>query len=91
MTTGSRMLLAYDGSEESAGAIRVAARLLPAAHAVVMFARGEAVAREHAALARIALPDSVIERRNSRDERRSHGALPNGTGELRPRPRLTGD
>jgi nucleotide-binding universal stress UspA family protein len=60
MTTTTRLLLAYDGSDESARAIAAAARLLPEAEAVVVYARSESAAYEHAALARIALPDSVI-------------------------------
>jgi nucleotide-binding universal stress UspA family protein len=55
-----RVLIAYDGSDEAAGAIRAAARLLPGARAIVVHGRGESVALEHAALARIAMPDSVI-------------------------------
>lgn len=54
-----RILIAYDGSNEAAGAIKAAARLLPDARAVVVHGRGESVALEHAALARIAMPDSV--------------------------------
>ena len=42
-------LVAYDGSEEAAAAIRAASRLLPGAHAVVVYASGEPVAAEHAA------------------------------------------
>jgi len=55
-----RILVAYDGSDEAAAAIRAAGRLFPGAHAVVANARGDAVALEHAALARIAVPDAVI-------------------------------
>jgi nucleotide-binding universal stress UspA family protein len=55
-----RVLIAYDGSVEAAGAIDAAARLLPRARAIVVHGRGESVALEHAALARIAMPDSVI-------------------------------
>ena len=56
----ARVLIAYDGSDEAAGAISAAARLLPDARAIVVHGRGESVALEHAALARIAMPDSVI-------------------------------
>src|SRR5215207_2205576 len=55
-----RVLIAYDGSDEAAWAIRAAARLMPDARATVVHARGDAVALEHAALARLAVPDSVI-------------------------------
>jgi nucleotide-binding universal stress UspA family protein len=55
-----RLLIAYDGSDEAASAIDAAARLLPGARAVVVHGRGESVALEHAALARMALPDSLI-------------------------------
>ena len=54
------VLIAYDDSDEAAGAIRAAARLLPGACAIVVHGRGESVALEHAAFARIAMPDSVI-------------------------------
>src|SRR5688572_12306963 len=56
----ARVLIAYDGSDEAAGAIGATARLLPGARAIVVHGRGESVALEHAALARIALPDSII-------------------------------
>ena len=55
-----RILVAYDGSDEAAAAIRAAGRLFPGAPAIVANARGEAVALEHAALARIAMPDAAI-------------------------------
>jgi hypothetical protein len=47
-----RVLIAYDGSDEAAAAIRAVAALIPDARAVVGHARGDAVALEHAALAR---------------------------------------
>lgn len=59
-TDPARVLIAYDGSDEAAGAIRAAARLLPGARAVVVHGRGASVALEHAALARIAMPDAAI-------------------------------
>jgi nucleotide-binding universal stress UspA family protein len=55
-----RVLIAYDGSDEAAAAIRTVAALMPDAHAIVAHARGDAVALEHAALARVAMPDSMI-------------------------------
>jgi nucleotide-binding universal stress UspA family protein len=55
-----RVLLAYDGSQPAASAIRAVGELLPGAHAIVVNARGDAVALEHAAMARIAVPDAVI-------------------------------
>jgi nucleotide-binding universal stress UspA family protein len=55
-----RVLIAYDGSDHAAAAIRAASRLMPDAHAIVVNARRDAVAVEHAALARIAMPDAVI-------------------------------
>jgi nucleotide-binding universal stress UspA family protein len=54
------LLIAYDGSDAAAGAIRAAAQLFPAAHARVLYVCGEPVALEHAALARIAVPDDVL-------------------------------
>jgi nucleotide-binding universal stress UspA family protein len=56
----ARVLIAYDGSDEAAAAIRAVSALLPGARAVVTHARGDAVALQHAALARIAVPDAVI-------------------------------
>jgi nucleotide-binding universal stress UspA family protein len=58
--TAPRVLIAYDGSAEAASAIRAIGRLLPASHVIVAHAPVDAVALEHAALARIAMPDSVI-------------------------------
>jgi nucleotide-binding universal stress UspA family protein len=55
-----RVLISYDGSGEAARAIRAVAALMPDARAVVAHARGDAVALEHAAPARVAMPDSVI-------------------------------
>lgn len=59
-TAPLRLLIAYDGSDAAAGAIRAAAQLMPAARADVLYVRGEPDALEHAALARLALPDDVI-------------------------------
>ena len=55
-----RLLIAYDGSDAAAEAIRAAAQLVPRAHARVVYVPGEPNALEHAALARIAAPDDVL-------------------------------
>jgi nucleotide-binding universal stress UspA family protein len=55
-----RLLIAYDGSDAAAEAIRAAAHLVPGAHTRVVYVRGEPDALEHAALARIAVPDDVL-------------------------------
>lgn len=57
MTEMTRMLVAFDGSEAAAGAIRAAAALFPHMDAVVVCVRGKPLTAE---LARGALPDSVI-------------------------------
>ena len=54
-----RLVLAYDGSEAAADAIRVAGRLFPGAAAVVVHHRDDPDVLAHAALARIAWPDAV--------------------------------
>lgn len=54
------MVIAYDGSVDADAAIRAAARLLPAAEAVIVHVHDAIIALERSALARIALPDSVI-------------------------------
>ena len=54
------VLIAFDGSEEAAGAVRAAAALFPAAAAVVVHVRTLPLTDEGAALARAALPDDVI-------------------------------
>jgi nucleotide-binding universal stress UspA family protein len=59
-TEPPRVLLAYDGSDAAASAICAAAGLMPGARAIVAHARDAAIALEHAALARLAMPDSVI-------------------------------
>lgn len=59
-TAPTRALIAYDGSDAAAEAIRAAAHLVPGAHARVVYVRGEPDALEHAALARIAVPDDVL-------------------------------
>jgi nucleotide-binding universal stress UspA family protein len=55
-----RALIAYDGSEDAAGAIGAAGRLLPGAEAIVVHVRAASLSLERSALARAALPDSVI-------------------------------
>jgi nucleotide-binding universal stress UspA family protein len=55
------ILIAYDGSQPAASAVRAAAALLPGARAIVTFARRDpAGLAESAALARIGAPDDVI-------------------------------
>jgi nucleotide-binding universal stress UspA family protein len=68
------LLLAYDGSDNAADAVRAAARLFPGASAVVLCVRGDSVLALHGAVARIALPDSVLaaaaeEQERAADER----------------------
>jgi nucleotide-binding universal stress UspA family protein len=58
--TPTRLLIAYDGSEDAAGATRAAGRLMPGAEALVVFARGESVAVDQAALEWFTVPDAVI-------------------------------
>ena len=54
------VVIAYDGSDGAADAVRAAGRLFPGATAVVLCVRGETVFAFHGAAARIAVPDSVI-------------------------------
>lgn len=54
-----RLVLAYDGSDVAADAIRAAGTLFPGANAIVVHHRDEPDAPAHASLARIALPDAV--------------------------------
>jgi nucleotide-binding universal stress UspA family protein len=56
----ARLLLAYDGSQAAADAVRAAARLFPGAHAMIAHVREEPLALEHLALARVAVPDAVL-------------------------------
>jgi nucleotide-binding universal stress UspA family protein len=58
--TPLRLLVAYDGSETAAAAMRVAAHLFPRAHALVILVRAPEIGIDEMALARIAVPDSVI-------------------------------
>jgi nucleotide-binding universal stress UspA family protein len=55
-----RLLMAYDGSETAADAVRGGARLFPRAHARVLLVRPPSLAADDASLARIAVPDRVI-------------------------------
>ena len=54
------LLLAYDGSDNAADAIRAAGVLFPGAEATVVVVRGLTIAQAHGSLARLALPDGVI-------------------------------
>jgi nucleotide-binding universal stress UspA family protein len=60
MTDRLPALVAYDGSEPAAEAIRAAAVLLRGAPAVIAHVRGTALTADRAAVARAALPDDVI-------------------------------
>jgi nucleotide-binding universal stress UspA family protein len=57
----TRLLLAYDGSEAARAAVAAAAALFPEAEAVVATVQPPPPTVEAAAMARIALPDSMIE------------------------------
>jgi nucleotide-binding universal stress UspA family protein len=59
-TAPARILIAYDSSDASAGAIATAGSLFPSAQAVVAYVSPEPDLFEHAALGRVALPDSVL-------------------------------
>ena len=54
------LLLAYDGSDNAADAIRAAGVLFPGAEATVVVVRGLTIVQAHGSLARLALPDGVI-------------------------------
>ena len=54
------LLLAYDGSDDAADAIRAAGALFPGAEATVVVVRGLTIAQAHGSLARLAVPDGVI-------------------------------
>jgi len=54
------VLIAFDGSDEARHAIDVAATLMPGARATVVTVRDSWNPLEHAAVARLALPDSII-------------------------------
>jgi nucleotide-binding universal stress UspA family protein len=60
MPDRTQMLIAYDGSDDAAAAIRTAAQLLPDADAAIVYVHDATVAAEQASLARVALPDSLI-------------------------------
>jgi nucleotide-binding universal stress UspA family protein len=55
-----RLLIAYDGSDAAADAIRAAASLFARAHARATFVRAPTIGIDDVALARVAVPDSVI-------------------------------
>jgi nucleotide-binding universal stress UspA family protein len=67
-----RLLIAYDGSDTAADAVRVAAHLFARAHALVVTARAPKIGIDHVALARIAVPDSVIAAGAAEHERAAH-------------------
>jgi nucleotide-binding universal stress UspA family protein len=56
----SRLLVAYDGSEPARAAIAAAAALFPGADAVIATVQPPLPSLEAAAMARVALPDSMI-------------------------------
>jgi nucleotide-binding universal stress UspA family protein len=58
--TPARLLIAYDGSDTAADAVRAAGRLFRGARAQVTYVRRPRIGAEDAALARIAMPDHVI-------------------------------
>jgi nucleotide-binding universal stress UspA family protein len=58
--TPIRLLIAYDGSDEAAGATRAAGRLFPAAQAIVIFRREDAMSIDQASLARATLTDVAL-------------------------------
>jgi nucleotide-binding universal stress UspA family protein len=58
--TAASVLIAYDGSEPAAEAIRAVAALLPGGTAVIAHVRGAALSLRAAAVTRAALPDEVI-------------------------------
>jgi nucleotide-binding universal stress UspA family protein len=59
-STPASMVIGFDGSDQARHAIEVAARLMPGAHARIVTVQDPWVPLERSALARIALPDSVI-------------------------------
>jgi nucleotide-binding universal stress UspA family protein len=58
--TPVRLLIAFDGSDTAADAVRAAGRLFPDAQAQVTYVHRPLIGAEDAALARVAVPDSVI-------------------------------
>lgn len=64
-----RLLIAYDGSDAAADAIRAAASLFSRAHARVAFVRAPTIGIEDVALTRVAVPDSVIAAGTAEHER----------------------
>jgi nucleotide-binding universal stress UspA family protein len=69
----ARLLVAYDGSDAGADAVRAAARLFPGAEASVMHVRPPSLGADQAALARIAMPDAVIAAATQEHERTLRG------------------
>jgi nucleotide-binding universal stress UspA family protein len=69
----ARLLIAYDGSDAGADAARAAARLFPGAEATVTYVRAPSLGADQAALARIAVPDSVIAAATEEHERAVRG------------------
>jgi nucleotide-binding universal stress UspA family protein len=60
MSHSTHVLIAYDGSNGAGDATRTAAQLFAGAHASVLFVDNVHAAQEHAALARIAVPDDTL-------------------------------
>jgi nucleotide-binding universal stress UspA family protein len=60
MADTPHVLIAYDGSSGAGDAARAAAALFPGAHASVLLVDDVHAAQEHAALARIAVPDDTL-------------------------------
>lgn len=56
----ARLVVGYDGSPAAAHAIAAAGRLVPGASVTVVTVRDSWLALEHSAMARIALPDSIL-------------------------------
>jgi nucleotide-binding universal stress UspA family protein len=60
MAEPTHILVAYDGSSGAGDAMRAAAQLFPGARASVLLVDDVHAAQEHAALARIAVPDGTL-------------------------------
>jgi nucleotide-binding universal stress UspA family protein len=60
MDATTHALIAYDGSSGAGNAVAAAGSLFPGARASVLFVDDVHVAQEHAALARIAVPDGAL-------------------------------
>lgn len=72
MAAVTRLLIASDGSEGAAAAIRAAGSLFPGAGVMILHVQDDHAALDHAALARIALPDEVILTAARRIEHAAH-------------------